>query len=287
MAAGIQAALAKGGAGLMRRIFLAGAAAVALLVTSPARADLPVIDITAIGKLVTELGYLDSQLKNMITNTTGLGGSAFVNFTGSISQLQGIIGQASVLIGYAGTMLGNLGNPSGYAGYALPPFASWQQQLVNDDQAIANAVNSAGLAIQQQGTQLQTASASLASLETQGLSSIGRLQAQQTINDAAVSIGHAIQSEQSALTALQQVLVTAELKKADERSYIRTLTNQQEQAGMQATCAAAASTGFAQPAVCANVGGAAGTLPTTTTPAPAPTATTPPETTASNTAGTP
>lgn len=55
----------------MRKILLAGVAALSL-VGMPARADLPVIDITSVGKLLQSIGIEGQQLEQMIATVQGI-----------------------------------------------------------------------------------------------------------------------------------------------------------------------------------------------------------------------
>lgn len=260
----------------LRTLLLGSAAAAALFAASPTWAQQVVtcVNCNTLSQGIASYARQLLQLNNEITiaerailNTTALGGTSFTSLTPIISRLLGLSNQAWVLSGQAGTMVANLNNPSGYAGNALPQFARWQQELVADDAAIANAVQAAGNVLGAQQTDLVNAANNLDTLQQQGLATVGRQQTLQTLNGAAASIGQTAQHAEATNAALQQAIITAELRKADMDAYVRNLSNQQEQAGMQAACSAASSTGFAQPAVCASVGATAGTLPTVPAPA--------------------
>jgi type IV secretion system protein VirB5 len=56
----------------MRKILLAGTAALALVSALPVRADLPVIDVTSIGKLLAQIQILQQQLNTLISTYTAL-----------------------------------------------------------------------------------------------------------------------------------------------------------------------------------------------------------------------
>jgi hypothetical protein len=60
------------------------------------------------------------------------------------------------------------------------------------------------------------------------------------------------------LSAALQAMLTYQTAQADRESYVRRLTTAQEQAGIQATCGAAAATGYPIVPACQNVGSAMG-----------------------------
>jgi P-type conjugative transfer protein TrbJ len=243
----------------MRRLLLAAVSVAALLAAEPAHAQQAVF-CTNCSTLTQELaGYARQllQLQQEITtaeqavaNTLALPSTVYRDMTGEVTQIEAIANQANMLNGNTGAMLGKLASATGYPAGSL---AQWQNQLIVESNTISQAMGAAAKILQQQQTSLKTNAATLASLQSQALGTGGRQATLQTLAGLEATIGQQIQSQQGTLTAALQAMLTYQTAQADREAYVRRLTTAQEQAGIQATCGAAAATGFPTVPACQSV----------------------------------
>jgi P-type conjugative transfer protein TrbJ len=253
---------------MIRKLPLAGIAAVALLVATQRPADAQfggsVVYCTNCSTIAQELlGYarqleqLQQQIQtaqntlnfytNAVQNTASLPGSVYRDITGDITRIEGIAQQANLLSGQTGMMLGNL---SAAGGYPVGNANTYAGQVAMESQAIANAMTQAANILNLQPNQLQNSSATLAALETQATSSGSRNAILQTLAGSTAATGQLVATQQGAVTAALQGILAYDTAQADREAYTVSLTTAQEQAGMQSVCAAAAATGIPAAPVC-------------------------------------
>ncbi len=286
---------------MFHRILLAGVAGLAFAAAQPAYAQMAVTCTNCsqftqqllayarqLYQLQQEIQTAQNTLNfwlNAVQNTASLPFNVYRDITGDIARIQGIAQQASMLGGFTGTMIGNIGMPGGY------PMVNANTYLIQIEQetaAVANAMQQVGNLLNLQPSQLQNSSATLAALQAQASSSNSRNAILQALAGTTATTGQLIGTQLSTISALMQAQLTAKTAETDRQAYKAAYTALEEQAALQADCAAASSVGASPPAC---QGGMATTMPaaapTTTTTVPTPTATTFPVATVSNTAGPP
>jgi P-type conjugative transfer protein TrbJ len=194
---------------------------------------------------------------NAVQNTASLPANAYQDITGVIANIQGIAQQASMLSGTTGTMIGNIGTPGGYP---MVNANTYLTQVEEETAAVANAMRQVGTLLNLQPSQLQNSSATLAALEAQAASSNSRNAILQALAGTTATTGQLVGTQLSTLSALMQAQLTAQTAAADREAYKAAYTAMEEQAALQADCAAAASVGASPPA-CQNLGAGAATTP--------------------------
>lgn len=198
---------------------------------------------------------------NALQNTASLPNTVYRDITSDIQRIEGIAQQASMLGGQTGTMLGNLSAPGGYP---IANANTYAAQIAMESQAVANAMRQAANILNLQPNQLQNSGATLAALESQATNSNSRNAILQTLAGTTAATGQLVATQQGALTAAMQAMLTYDTAKADREAYTVALTTAQERAGIQAACTADAATGF--PPVQACQGGVTSAVPASPTP---------------------
>jgi P-type conjugative transfer protein TrbJ len=251
---------------MVRKLLLAGVAAAALLAAGqPAQAQMAVTCVNCSQFTQQLLGYvrqlyqLQQEIQtaqntlnfwlNAAQNTVSLPGRVYQDLTSDIARIQGIAQQASMLSGATGTMITSLG-PGGY------PLATANMYLARvqfETGAVANALRQVANLLNLQPSQLQNSSATLAALQSQAASSNSRNAILQALAGTTATTGQLVGTQLSTLSAVMQAQLTATTAAADREAYRAAYTALEEQAALQADCAAAASVGAFPPA-CQNLG---------------------------------
>lgn len=128
-----------------------------------------------------------------VLNTTPLGSAQFQDLTAEIQQITQIAQQADLLINNPALFINNLNAPY----YPLPQ--NGMQQTILHSNTIGNAIQQLGNVIDTVNPSLASRATTLASLTTEALAAIGRMQNQQDTHQALVTTGQDIH----ALTTLQ------------------------------------------------------------------------------------
>jgi P-type conjugative transfer protein TrbJ len=241
-------------------ILLAGVAAAALCCGAPAVADMPVFCTNCSQFTQQILGYarqlyqLQQEIQtaqntlnfwlNAAQNTVSLPGTVYQDLTGDIARIQGIAQQASMLSGATGTMITSLGP----GGYPVASANTYLAQVQFETGAVANAVRQVASLLNLQPAQLQNSSATLAALQSQAASSNSRNAILQALAGTTATTGQLVGTQLSTLSAVMQAQLTATTAAADREAYKAAYTAIEEQAALQADCAAAASVGAFPPA---------------------------------------
>jgi P-type conjugative transfer protein TrbJ len=123
-----------------------------------------------------------------VVNTLALPGQIFNDATGEIQRVVRIAKQADLLIGNTGSFIAGL--KAGY--YPLPVVA--MDQLIKEQNAIANAVEGLGRVIGVVNPQLADRTTILAAIQSESLGAEGRLQALQDANQLAATTGQDLHS---------------------------------------------------------------------------------------------
>jgi P-type conjugative transfer protein TrbJ len=123
-----------------------------------------------------------------VVNTIALPGQIFQDATAPIQQIIGIAKRADLLLGNTGQFIGNL--KAGY--YPLPSNA--MTQLVMEQNAIGNAIESLGHVIGVVNPQLASRATLLAAIQSESLGAAGRMQALQDANQLAATTGQDLHS---------------------------------------------------------------------------------------------
>ncbi len=255
---------------MLRKLLLAGVAAAALAAGQPADAQMAVTCVNCSTVAQQLLGYvrqlyqLQQEIQtaqntlnfwlNAVQNTVSLPGTVYRDLTSDIARIQGIAQQASMLSGATGTLITNLGP----GGYPLASANTYLAQVQFETGAVANAVRQVANLLNLQPAQLQNSSATLAALQSQAASSNSRNAILQALAGTTATTGQLVGTQLSTLSAVMQAQLTATTAAADREAYKAAYTALEEQAALQADCAAAASVG-ANPPACQS---AATTTPT-------------------------
>ena len=262
---------------MFRRLLLAGAAGLALAAADPgflreAQAQMAVtctncstwanqllVYARQLYQLQQEIQTATNTLNfylNAAQNTASLPANAYRDITGVIANIQGIAQQASMLSGATGTMITNLGP----GGYPLANANTYLAQVQFETGAVANAMRQVANLLNLQPSQLQNSSATLAALQSQAASSNSRNAILQALAGTTATTGQLVGTQLSTLSAVMQAQLTATTAEADREAYKAAYTAIEEQAALQADCAAATSVGASPPACQSGTA----TTPTTT-----------------------
>jgi P-type conjugative transfer protein TrbJ len=243
----------------MRKALLGAVSAIALAMVQPAWAFTTVYCTncdTLTQQLLSysqQLLQLENEVKTAeaaVANTLALPSTVYRDMTSEIRQIESIASQASMLSGKTADILGNLAKTGTYSAGSI---SAWQNQLINESNAISQAMRTAATILQNQNTSLGTNAATLANLQSQALGTGGQQATLQTLAGIQATVGQQIQSQQATTSAALQAMLTAQAAQAEREDYIRRLTTAQEQAGILAMCRAAAATGFPTAPACKNV----------------------------------
>ena len=143
----------------MRRIMLAGVAAIALLAgrnEAFAQAAVTCVNCSTIAEQLvqyaeqvnqlvqetaTQLNTLNTYI-NAVTNTLSLPGNLYRDLTGDIQKLESIRETADLLTSqFSGPIIKNLSYTNGYP---LGNITNWHQEITNEANAVALALTAAG-----------------------------------------------------------------------------------------------------------------------------------------------
>jgi hypothetical protein len=172
-----------------------------------------------------------------------------VTMAKKVTQIGSIANKANMLNGNSRAMLDRLAITTGYPSGSL---AQWQNQLIVQDNAISQAMRAAAEILQQQQTSLKSNASTLSDLQSQALGTGGQQATLQTLAGIQATVGQQIQSQQATLSGALQAMLTHQTAQADREAYMRRLTTAQAKAGIQASCGAAAATGYPAVAACKN-----------------------------------
>jgi P-type conjugative transfer protein TrbJ len=205
----------------LRRLLLAGTAAAALCFSAPAWAIGPVYCINcntlaqgllSYGKQLVQLQQEIATAQNtlnfyleLIQDTISLPFSVYNDAQGTINQMQSLGNTASLTSGTPALMLGNLSNA---AGYPLAAVSNMNQQFINEDVALAAAINAAGGVINRQPSLFSTQSAAITAAVAQSNGASGETQAIQAGNEIAAADAQQTATTQAALTYAAQAQLT-------------------------------------------------------------------------------
>jgi P-type conjugative transfer protein TrbJ len=237
---------------MIRKVLLAGVAAVSLLGAVPARAQ--GLCVTATGpcsslpQQLLDYARQFEQLQQEITtaeqeikNTLALPGTVYRDLTGDIAQLTAITNQANMLAGNSLNMITALSSVGGYAPFTGP--GMFHQQFSNENVAVSLALKTAAQAITQQNTQLQADATTLSALQTQALGTGGRQATQQTLAGLSASTAQSMQKLAQVMITAAQGQMTYQLAKRDEDGLINTTNDHDIEQGWLAACAMVAQAG--------------------------------------------
>jgi P-type conjugative transfer protein TrbJ len=219
----------------MKSLFLAGVAALPLLLIQAPAADALIVecancstiqeelvsDAKQAQQYVTQLQQYQTQLQqyaNMVQNTVALPQSIWTQVQSDIMQVRNLTNAASLLTGNSGSILTRLQSAQGYANQAsfLPQnigsqFTMWQQTM-------GNASNSLGRTLGVQQGQEQNYTALQAAINQHSQSATGQMQAIQAGNELASLTSTQLNQIQTTLTAAAQEQATRDDVLADRQA---------------------------------------------------------------------
>ena len=210
----------------MHKALLAIFVALALIFSAgPSQAQFAGTCTTADGpcsRLVDQIAQYARQLLQLIQetitatqevlNTTPLGGMQFQDITAEIQQLTQIAKQADLLVGHPGDFIGNLNAPY----YPLPE--NGMQQTIYEQNSIGNAIKQLGNVVNTVNPSLAQRAATLASLTTEALQAIGRMQNQQDTHQALVTTGQDVHALTNLTLTMAQAQHTQLLAQHDQKA---------------------------------------------------------------------
>jgi P-type conjugative transfer protein TrbJ len=208
---------------MMRKTLLAGATAAALL-GAPQRssAQLPVIDLTAIGKLIAQytlqLEQYENQIQRLlyaIQNTINIAEAPWTLVAANIQGVRNITNQANILVN-AANPLARLNSSAGYVPQLGTLAANWPQQLISWNQMVGNAYQTLGQTLQLQASQQASDVSILDAL--QGITPAGREQALEWAHRTAMAEAKELHEIGVTLTAAEQAQQTANVYKNDRQA---------------------------------------------------------------------
>jgi len=151
----------------------------------------------------------------LVKDTASLPNSVYADIQADINNIQNLANGASVIGGQTLPMVNNLSSASGYP---LGNISSYFQQLVNEDQAIANAMKTAGTVLQQQQSQTTSQASAITAAQSQSQGAGGFTQAIQAGNTIAASAAQQNAGLQTSLSTAMQALLTKDTANADRRA---------------------------------------------------------------------
>jgi P-type conjugative transfer protein TrbJ len=247
----------------VKKILLAGAAALALALTTPGDAQVvycsncstvsqQLLDYARqFQQLTNEIQTTQNTLNtyiNLVQNTVNLPSTVYRDLTADINRITSIANQANMLAGQTKLMLTNLSSTSGYP---LGNISNWHQELSNESAAISGALTTAANTLNLQQTQMNTDSASLASLQTQALGTSGRQMTLQTLAGALSTIGQLVQKQQATVTTAYQAMMTKQTGDQDWKYMIWGVNDRDTETTWVNECSAIAALGTTPGPQCA------------------------------------
>lgn len=217
----------------MRKLLLAGIAAVGIAISAPAYA----IDVECINcsqwaeQLLSDAKQAASyatqlqqkviqgeQLANQIQNTVSLPLQIYSQVQNDINQVRNLANAASILTGNSGTIMSRLSNASYYANSAASLPADIGNQFTMWNQTIANANNSLGRTVATQQQQMMQYAAMQDRIQLQSQTADGALKAIQAGNQFAALQATQMNQLQTTLTAAAQAQAARDLVAHDQQA---------------------------------------------------------------------
>jgi type IV secretion system protein TrbJ len=161
----------------------------------------------------TEINTLNILTQEII-NTEKLPETLVQDATADIRQITGIASAASLTIGNTGNFIANLGASSYPAGILNNPM----QEIVNEQNAISNAVKALGNVLNVENPNLGNNASILVALNNQSMTSAGRMQALQAAQGVGMTTGQQLQSLETVVLAMAQAAHATGLAQADRRA---------------------------------------------------------------------
>jgi P-type conjugative transfer protein TrbJ len=179
----------------------------------------------------TELNTLNSY-KNAVQNTVSLPQILYRDITGHVGQITDLAKLGSMTGGYTNTMLSNLSAGS----YPIAGAANYATLIARQSEAVGRALTQSGKVLDKQNDQLDTSSATLADMQDQAAGSDSRNGILQALTGTTTATGQLVVTQQAAVGSTMQGMLTAETARAERESYIVTLTDAHQKAGIKAAC---------------------------------------------------
>ncbi len=206
-----------------RRLVLAAVSALALAWAAPAYPQMVVTCPTCsqstqqILQYARQLLQLEQEIQIVqyaITNTLNFPNLVFSDITSDVNRLTSLSSGASLIAGNTNSFLLNLANTGGYP---LATAQNWQQQIIFEQNAVANAIRTYGNMLGLQPQQLANYSTQLAALQAQAQSAAGRLQVQQAIAGIQAATGQQLNTTQAQMSAALQAQLAVSTSQADRQ----------------------------------------------------------------------
>lgn len=210
----------------------AGVAAIGLLAASPQpawpQAAVTCVNCSTIAEQLLQYAQQLNQLAqevqtaqntlnfyiNAVTNTLKLPQTLFQDASADIARITSIASTASLTIGNTGNFINNLAASSYPTGILNNPM----QEIVNEQNAIANAVKALGNVLNIENPQLGNNASILAALNNQSMTAAGRMQALQAAQGVGATTGQQLQSLETIVLAMAQAAHATGLAQADRRA---------------------------------------------------------------------
>jgi P-type conjugative transfer protein TrbJ len=248
---------------MVRRLLLAGVAAIALLAAEPACA-FDTVYCTNCSTTTQQLATYARQLLQLqeeittaaqsvtiaekaVANTLPLPNTFYRNISGDVQQILSLADQASMLRGNARAMLSRL---AGEGTYPAGSLSEWQNRLATGEVEVSRATYAAARILEKQQSTLGVNATTLASLQSQAMGTTGQQATLQTIAGILTATGQQSQSHQAAMGGSMQAVLTGQAAQTAREAHIRRLATAQGQAGIKASCTAAAATGYPAVSAC-------------------------------------
>jgi P-type conjugative transfer protein TrbJ len=169
---------------------------------------------------------------NLIQNTVSLPVSLYHDITSKVQQITGFVKQAELTNGYSGDMLSSLSAGT----YALDKVANFPTLVANENKAVGNALTKAGNALAALPDQLDASSSSLAAIHEQAFGSDSRNAILQAHTGVSAANGQVSAADAAARASGMQALLTINAANMEKDSYIVSLTDAHQKAGIKAAC---------------------------------------------------
>jgi P-type conjugative transfer protein TrbJ len=240
---------------MMRRILLAGAAAIGLFYGQAAHAQQAVFctNCSTIGQQLLDYARQFEQLQQEITtaeqeviNTLSLPGTVYRDLTADIQQITTLANQANMLAGNMGTILNAMA-----VGYPQNALDNWHQWLTNETNAVALAMRTAAQVLNLQPNQLPMDATTLAALDAQALGTGGRQASLQTLAGGLSSVGQGINKQQATVATALQALISYQSTERDKEQLLRNVSDRDLETAWVLQCQAVTALGGALPNNCA------------------------------------
>jgi P-type conjugative transfer protein TrbJ len=179
----------------------------------------------------TQINTLNAYI-NLVQNTVSIPQVLYRDIRGHIDQITDLAKRATMNGGYTGTMLSNLASGT----YPIQGAATYATLIAEQSKAVALALKNAGTVIDRQDDQLRDSASTLTSIHNQATSLDSRNGILQSLAGTTAATGQLVVTQQAAVGSAMQALMTDATARADRESYVVSLTDAYEKAGIKAAC---------------------------------------------------